>query len=100
MNRLTSFVEESILILREEVDNGFLSNECCETILFLLQKALIRVTEPKPDLQKEVLHLTAPILELEIEKYQLEHKRMLQEVANRDKRIAELEKMLAEKQSE
>ncbi len=55
LNRLTSFVNETILILREAVDTGFLSNECCETILFLIQKAFIRVTEPKPHLQKEVL---------------------------------------------
>ncbi len=97
MNRLTSFLEEIILILREEVASGLISNECCETILFLLQKSLIRVTQPKPDLQKEVLRMTAPILELEIDKYQLEHKRLLQEVAERDQMLADKDQTIADK---
>ncbi len=96
LNRLTSFAEESILILREATEHGWISSYCCETILSLLQKALIRVTEPKADLQKEVLHMTAPILELEIEKYQLEHKRLLQEVADRDKALAEKDQTIAD----
>ncbi len=104
MNRLTSFLEEIILILREEVASGLISNECCETILFLLQKSLIRVTQPKPDLQKEVLRMTAPILELEIDKYQKRYHEDLdkiaeleRELASKDQTIAELKKALAEK---
>ncbi len=110
-NRLTSFLEETILILREEATSGFVSNEYCETILFLLQKSLIRVTQARPDLQKEVLRMTAPILELEIDKYQKRYHEDLekitalekelasskQTIVDRDKRIAELEKELAEK---
>ncbi len=114
-NRLTSFFNDTILMLREEVANGYVNSQSCETILFLLQKAFIRVTESKPALQKEVLTMTAPIIELEIDKYQERYNRMVHEreelehqfteklaakdqtIADKDMRIAELEKALAEK---
>lgn len=66
---LTSFYRQLILILDEEVKGGFLSETNRNTILNLLSKSLIRVFYKDESLFKEVITMTAPILELEIDKY-------------------------------
>ena len=66
---LTSFYQELILILDREVKSGQLTEHNCSTILSLLRKSMIRVFYQDEILIKEVVKMTEPILELEIEKY-------------------------------
>lgn len=69
VGELTSFYQELILILNEENENGYLSETNRNVILNLLNKSLIRVFYSDERLLKEVIRMTEPILELEIEKY-------------------------------
>ena len=69
VDELTSFYQEIILILNEETGNGYLSENNRNVILNLLNKSLIRVFYSDERLLKEVVVMTEPILELEIEKY-------------------------------
>lgn len=66
---LTSFYRHIILILKEEVSNGFLSQTNHDIILSLLQKSMIRVFHKNKEFLKEVIEMTEPILETEFEKY-------------------------------
>lgn len=66
---MTSFYQELILILDREVKSGQLTEHNCSTILSLLRKSMIRVFYQDEILIKEVVKMTEPILELEIEKY-------------------------------
>lgn len=66
---LTSFYEQIILILEQEVQEKYLSENNRNIILNLLNKSLIRVFYQDKSLLKEVVIMTEPILELEIEKY-------------------------------
>lgn len=66
---LTSFYKQLILILDKEVQNHYLSENNRNVILNLLNKSLIRVFYQDKTLLREVVTMTEPILELEIEKY-------------------------------
>ena len=66
---LTSFFEETILILEDEARNGFLNDAEKELILDLLQKSMIRVSYRNQDLCQEVYTMTEPILKLRSDKY-------------------------------
>lgn len=65
---LTEFHREIILILEQEVKDGYLTENNRKTILSLLGKSMIRVFYREESLLEEVLTLTEPILELEFEK--------------------------------
>lgn len=69
VGELTSFYQEIILILNDETQNGYLSENNRNVILNLLNKSLVRVFYSDERLLKEVVVMTEPILELEIEKY-------------------------------
>ena len=66
---LTSFYQRLILMLEEEVTAGYLSENNRNAIISLLNKSMIRVFYQDESLIKEVIEMTEPILELEIEKY-------------------------------
>ncbi len=75
---LTSFYDEIILILRDEVVSGYLSETNCKTIISLLGKAFIRVTYHNPELLEEVVRMTEPLLVLEYEIYEKRLKEKLE----------------------
>ncbi len=66
---LTSFYRQIILILSSEADSGQLTDFDCSILLNLLRKSMIRVFCKDDILLKEVISMTEPILELEIDKY-------------------------------
>ena len=66
---LTSFFEETILILEDEVKAGFLTDSEKELILELLQKSLLRISYRNQDLCQEVYNMTEPVLKLRSDKY-------------------------------
>ncbi len=104
---LTSFYEEIILLLKEEVAAGYLSKRNQKAIISLLNKSLIRVFYKNEKLLKEVIGMAEPILELEFEKYEkiidekLKKLVMLeQEMHEKDEELSERNKQLTEKDEE
>lgn len=107
---LTSFYEQIILLLEEEVANGYLTEANRKTILSLLRKSMIRVFYKDESLLKEVIAMTEPVLELEYEKVEKlekycaqlidENKKVVAQkdeaLSQKDSQIAELQKQLAE----
>lgn len=66
---LTSFFEETILILEDEVKAGFLTDSEKELILELLQKSMLRISYRNQNLCQEVYNMTEPVLKLRSDKY-------------------------------
>ncbi len=87
---LTSFYQQLILILDEEVAGNHLSENNRNIILNLLNKSMIRVFYKNEALLKEVVAMTEPILELEIEKY-------IRSLDEKQETIAKMEAAIAEK---
>lgn len=101
---LTSFYQQLILILDEEVAENHLSENNRNIILNLLNKSMIRIFYKNEALLKEVVTMTEPILELEIEKYirSLDEKmeaiaKMGADIATKDAVIAEMDADIAKK---
>lgn len=90
---MTSFYEQIILLLEEEVEAGYLSDANRNTIISLLSKSLVRVFYRNEELLKEVVKLTEPILELEFEKYE-------KVIEKQAKDLEEQKKTLSEKDAE
>lgn len=100
---MTSFYQQLILVLEEEVEAGYLSETNRNTIISLLGKSMIRVFYRNEALLKEVVEMTEPILELEFEKYEkviAEQARVLEEkdktLSEKDAEIQELKKKISE----
>ncbi|MCC8051292.1 MAG: DUF3987 domain-containing protein [Clostridiales bacterium] len=66
-SELTNYFHEIILVLAEAVEEDYLSEANRKDILALLRKGMIRVFHKNNELLQEVIHMTAPILELERE---------------------------------
>lgn len=99
-DQLTYFYNELILILEEEVAGGFLSEVNRNTILFLLNKSMIRVSYRNELLLKEVLTLTEPILELECDKYFKIIEEQSKALSEKDSVISEKDSVIAALQAE
>lgn len=95
-DELTDFFQQIIIMLDDEVENGYLTDGNRKAILSLLSKSMIRVFYTNEELLKEVVKLTKPILELEFEKVERleKEKAVLQDknVALQDENTALLEK--------
>ena len=76
---LTNFYQQIILILEQEVEEGYLTELNQKTILSLLSKSLIRVFYKEQSLLEEVIELTEPILELEFEKNERLKRELIQQ---------------------
>ncbi|MDE7319067.1 MAG: hypothetical protein K2N46_04965, partial [Lachnospiraceae bacterium] len=64
---LTDFYQQIILVLQQEVADGYLTENNRKAVLSLLRKSMIRVFYRDESLLKEVITLTEPVLELEFE---------------------------------
>lgn len=93
IERLTSFYQQIILILEEEVTNHYISENNRNVIINLLHKSFIHVFFKDKKLLKEVIAMTAPVLELEIEKY-------IYAVEERDHKLALMQNKLNQKENE
>lgn len=92
---LTSFYQQIILLLEEEVKAGYLSETNRNTIISLLSKSLIRVFYRNEELLKEVVKLTEPILELEFEKYEKVIEKQAKDLQEKDKSLQEKDAEIA-----
>ena len=97
---LTSFYQQLILILDTEVADGYLTENNRSAILSLLNKSMIRVFYRDEKLLKEVIDLTQPILELEIDKYIQELEQTSQELEQYKKKELEDKELIASLQAQ
>ena len=103
---LTSFFSETILILDQEIADGFLSDFEKNLILDLLQKSMFRVSYSNKDLCQEVYNMTEPVLKLRTDEiFEVIHendalKRTIKQqqgkIADRDAELAEYKRIYGE----
>ncbi len=103
---LTSFFVETILILDQEIADGFLSDFEKNLILDLLQKSMFRVSYSNKDLCQEVYNMTEPVLKLRTDEiFEVIHendalKRTIKQqqgkIADRDAKLADQNAKLAD----
>ena len=103
---LTSFFRETILILDQEIAEGFLTETDKKLILMLLQKSMLRISYRNRNLCQEVYNMTEPVLKLPTDElFEVIHERDAlkracskkdSEIADRDARLADQDAKLAE----
>lgn len=91
-DQLTDFYEQIILILNQEVAEGYLTENKRKAILSLLSKSMIRVFYKDKKLLEEVLRLTEPVLELEFEKVERLERELVEQREAFEKQRGGLEK--------
>lgn len=96
---LTNFYQQIILILEQEVTDGYLTEANQKVILSLLSKSLIRVFYKEQSLLEEVIELTEPILELEFEKIERLKRELIEEREALERAQKQLEIQTAEAQA-
>lgn len=103
---LTSFFDKTILILDQEIADGFLTEADKKLILWLLQKSMLRISYRNKELCQEVYDMTEPTLKLPTDElFEVIHendalKRACDqkdaEIADKDAMLADQSAMLAE----
>ena len=96
---LTSFFDETILILDQEIADGFLTDFEKNLVLDLLQKSMIRVSYRNKKLCQEVYNMTEPVLKLrtdEIFEVIHENDALKRACDQKDAELADKDAMLAE----
>jgi hypothetical protein len=88
--QLTDFYQQIILILEQEVEEGYLTENNRKTILSLLNKSMIRVFYKDQSLLEEVITMTEPILELEFEKIERLKKELIEERESKERELTAL----------
>ena len=115
---LTEFLNEAILVLKEELFNGYLTEQEYQNYVTLFRFAVSRVLMRHPLLRKEVNQMTEPLIKLpsviveemlaerlaefqaDIENWQAEIANQQAEIDNQQAKIADQETQLAEKDGE
>ena len=115
---LTEFLKEAILVLKEELYNGYLTEQEYQNYVWLFHFAVNRVLMRHPQLQKEVNQMTEPLIKLpsviveemlaerlaefqtDIEKWQAEIANQQAEIANQQAAIAERDSQIAEQKTQ
>lgn len=95
---LTEFVKEAILVLGEEMEEGYLTEQEYHDYVRLFKFAADRVLAKHPQLQEEVKHMTERWLKLPSEiRAELEHKVEEQrvELAEKDAEILRLQEIIS-----
>ena len=89
---LTAFLNEIILILQEDLTNGYLTRQECNDYINLLLHASRHIFFHYPDYHKEVQRMTKPLIYLpSMQIMDLEAR-----IAEKDSEIAEMNSVLAE----
>lgn len=93
---LTAFLNEIILILQNDLTNGYLTRQECNDYINLLLHASRHIFFHYPDYHKEVQRMTKPLIYLpSMQIMDLEAR-----IAEKDSEIAEMNSVLAEKNSD
>ena len=96
---LTSFFQETILILDQEIADGFLTDFEKNLVLDLLQKSMLKVSYKNKELCQEVYNMTEPVLKLrtdEIFEVIHENDALKRACKQKDAMLADQDAMLAE----
>mgnify|MGYP000005915917 CR=1 FL=1 len=96
---LTSFFRETILILDQEIAEGFLTETDKKLILILLQKSMLRISYRNRNLCQEVYNMTEPVLKLPTDElFEVIHERdaLKRACAQKDAKLADQDAKLAD----
>jgi len=96
---LTSFFQETIIVLEDEVAAGFLSEMEKNLILELLQKSMLRISYRNKQLCQEVYDMTEPVLKCRTDAYFEAIRKcdiLTTQIADRDETIADQDAIIAE----
>lgn len=96
---MTSFLLETILILDQEIAEGFLTETDKKPILMLLQKSMLRISYRNRNLCQEVYNMTEPVLKLPTDElFEVIHERdaLKRACSKKDSEIADRDAKLAE----
>ena len=96
---LTSFFRETILILDQEIAEGFLTETDKKLILMLLQKSMLRISYRNRNLCQEVYNMTEPVLKLPTDElFEVIHERdaLKRACAQKDAKLADQDAKLAD----
>ena len=95
---LTDLVDEAILVLKDELKDGYLTEQEFDDYIHLFCTAAERIFKDKrhSEFRKEVDRMTKPMIELP----SVREKRLRAELAKKDSELAEKDSELAEKDSE
>lgn len=108
---LTEFVEKAILVLKEELTDGYLTEQEYQDYVKLFQFAADRVLSKHPQMLKEVHRMTEPVIKLpsmivaellteERAKMQVEQAKMQAEIEEQKVRLEKQKMQLASKDAE
>ena len=108
---LTEFVEEAILVLKEELFDGYLTEQEYQDYVTLFRFAANRVLAKYSQLQKEVNQMTEPLIKLpsmivkemlaeRLAEFQTEVENIRAEIANQQAEIANKQAEIANQQAE
>lgn len=84
---MTDFYQQIILVLQQEVADGYLTENNQKAVLSLLRKSMIRVFYRDESLLKEVITLTEPVLELEFEAVERLKRELIAERKSKEKEL-------------
>ena len=93
---LTEFVEEAILVLKEELLGGYLTEQEYRDYVRLFYFAVDRVLHRHPQMRGEVHRMTEPLIKLP----SVIEKELHAEIADKDAKLAEQEAQLADKEAQ
>lgn len=109
---LTEFVEKAILVLKEELADGYLTEQEYQDYVKLFQFAADRVLSKHPQMLKEVHRMTEPVIKLpsmivaelltearakmqaEIEKQKVQLEKQKRQLASKDEEIQHLQELV------
>ena len=95
-NELTAFVDKVMIILKDEVEQGYLTEQEYDDYVNLFRRAAEKIFEKHADFRKEVDRMTKPLIELP----SVLQKRLYDEIdslnANKEALIADNEMLTAD----
>ena len=102
VNELTEYINQIIVILKDEYHNGSLSNHEYKDYLSLINLAAERVFHSQPNLKEEVLNVTKSVLILPSDLYrEAEQAKLLRkELDEKNASLSEKEKTIAQQAAE
>ena len=100
IDELTAFLEEVILILDEELEDGYINNREYNNYHNLFRYAAYRVLKNHPDFLKEVYRMTESLIKLPSQIMDEMEEKMKEKIAEKEKELAYINTQLADKNNQ
>ena len=100
---LTDFIDKVILILKDELEHGYLTGREFDDYINLFRRAAEKIFEKHADFWMEVDHMTKPMIELPSvlqKRLRAENDALIADLAEKNTLLAESSALLAEKDAE